>query len=144
MEQESVKRIPLPTFTDPRGSLTAIELAETIPFPVRRIFYIRDVPSGVARAGHATYSPEAIFCVAGRCRIRLRGGEQDTDILLDSPREGLCLPPLTWRSLFDFSNDCVLLCLSDRPYDKEDYINDFDAYLQLKRQNANEKGSCLI
>ena len=125
--------IPLPTFTEERGSLTAVDFAENSPFPVSRIFYIYGVPAGFKRGEHATRSPEFLICLSGSCRLRIHNGQQETAVTLSSPREGYYIPPLTWRTLDSFSEDCLLLCFSDRPYDAGECITDFNDFLALKR-----------
>lgn len=138
MEQENGRRIPLPTFTDPRGSLTAIDLAQEAPFAVRRVFYIYGVTPGATRGDHATRDPEFIICLSGRCRMRLHDGKRESVVLLSSPREGYYLPPMVWRTFDSFSEDCVLLCFSDRPYRPEDCVTDFDEFLALKNKNDTD------
>ena len=125
--------IPLPTFTEERGSLSVVDFAEFAPFAVKRFFYIYGVPYDAVRGNHATYSPEFIICISGGCRLRLHDGDRETAVTFSSPREGYYVPPLTWRSLDGFSKDCILLCFSDRPYSTGDLIESFTEFLALKR-----------
>lgn len=135
MEQNIGRWIPLPTFTDPRGNLTAIDLAQTAPFEVRRVFYIYGMPPGATRGDHAAFDPEFIVCLSGHCRMTIHDGKSETVVPLSSPGKGYFLPPLLWRKFDSFSEDCVLLCFSDRAYRTEDCIRNFDDFLALKSGN---------
>lgn len=132
MEDGIGARIAIPAFTDSRGSLSVVELQRAIPFQVQRVFYLHGVPQGAVRGNHATYSPEFLICAAGSCRVRLNDGQRETEELFSAAGQGILLPPLTWRSFSDFSDDCLLLCFSDRPYADGDIIRDFDLFLKLK------------
>ena len=132
MEYTIGGRVTIPTVTDPRGSLSVVELKDAVPFQVQRVFYLHGVPQGAVRGDHATYSPEFLICAAGSCRIRLNDGQRETEELFSAAGQGILLPPLTWRSFSDFSEDCLLLCFSDRPYEDADIIRDFDLFLKLK------------
>lgn len=111
--------VPLPTFTDARGSLTVIE--RELPFPVRRVYYIYDVRA--ERGGHRhknTY--QAFVCVKGRCVVFWDNGEESGEVVLDRPDRLLLVPPQDWHVMRDFSPDAVLLVLASHPFDPEDYI----------------------
>ena len=136
MEYTIGSRIEIPTFTDPRGSLSAVELQHALPFQVQRVFFLHGVPEGAVRGNHATYSPEFLICAAGSCRVRLNDGQRETEELLSAGAQGILIPPLTWRSFSCFSDDCLLICFSDRPYGDEDIIRDFDRFLQLTRNET--------
>ena len=132
MEDGIGVRVAIPTVTDSRGSLSVVELQEAVPFQVQRVFFLHGVPQGAVRGNHATYSPEFLICAAGSCRIRLNDGQRETEELFSAADQGILLAPLTWRSFSDFSEDCLLICFSDRPYADGDIIRDFDLFLKLK------------
>ena len=132
MEDTIGGRVTIPTVTDSCGSLSVVELKDAVPFQVQRAFFLHGVPQGAVRGNHATYSPEFLICAAGSCLIRLNDGRRETEEVISAAGQGILLPPLTWRSFSDFSDDCLLLCFSDRPYADGDIIRDFDLFLKLK------------
>ena len=136
MEYTIGARIEIPTFADSRGCLGVVELQKIIPFQVQRVFFLHEVPKEAVRGNHATYSPEFLICAAGSCRVRLNDGQRETEELLSASAKGLLIPPLTWRSLSDFSDNCLLICFSDRPYGDEDIIRDFDLFRKLKHNGT--------
>lgn len=136
MEKEIGIHVAIPTFTDLRGNLSVAELQKTVPFRVQRVFYLYGVPQGAVRGDHATFSPEFVICAAGSCKIRLNDGETETEELLSSPASGILIPPLTWRTFSCFSEDCLLICFSDRPYREDDIIRDFDRFRKLRESAA--------
>lgn len=135
MKSETIKIIPIPTFSESRGNLSVLDFADVIPFPVKRAFYIYGVSPTEKRGDHATCSPEFIVCLSGHCLLTAHNGCKSTQINLCNPKEGYYLPSKTWRILSNFSPDCILLCFSDRPYDKKDYIHDFNSFLQSTQHN---------
>ena len=124
-------------FADDRGKLTAIEGGRTIPFEIRRIFFLYDLTPGAVRGDHATMNDQCIVAVAGSCRIYTHDGEKETVYDLDGPMCGLYVPAMIWRRIFDCSDGCVLAVLSDKHYSPEDYVRDFDTYLRLRTDRKN-------
>jgi dTDP-4-dehydrorhamnose 3,5-epimerase-like enzyme len=121
---------------DERGGLVALELGigKTIPFQVRRVYYIHRTEEGVSRGFHAHRNLEQVaICVSGRCRIVLDDGNRREETWLDSPLKGLIIGNLTWRELHDFSPDCVVLVLASEHYDESDYIRSYDDFLERAR-----------
>ncbi len=123
--------IKIPVFTDERGALGAPWSPNIIPFEIKRCFYIFGSHSGAKRADHATYSCEFIICINGNCVVATDNGSIKDRFELDAPDKGLYLPGLVWRELFIKSDDCVLLCFSDKPYLKSDYLNDKNDFYDI-------------
>ncbi len=114
------------------GELIAIEALHDIPFEIKRIFYIYDVSGDVSRGAHAhRNSNQLLICVHGSCEIILDDGNRREYITLDSPQTGLLQPRLVWGEMQKFSEDAVLMVLSDSYYDPDDYIHDYDELRKL-------------
>ncbi|WP_231420922.1 MULTISPECIES: FdtA/QdtA family cupin domain-containing protein [unclassified Sphingomonas] len=121
----------LPVLGDHRGSLIAIEGGSTVPFDVKRIYYIFGTQPGVERGFHAHVALRQLaVCVAGSCEMILDDGRERTTYLLDRPDRGLLIQAMMWREMRNFSADAVLLVLADHAYDEADYIRDYDRFLE--------------
>ncbi|WP_151802434.1 sugar 3,4-ketoisomerase [Acinetobacter guillouiae] len=126
-----VKLIDLPCFGDERGGLVAIESNQSIPFEVKRLYYIFNTlakPRGFH--AHIDLSQVAI-CLKGSCRFILDNGHSKDEVILNDPTQGLIIESLTWREMHDFSEDCVLLVLASGHFDESDYIRDYKEFKQL-------------
>lgn len=124
--------IELKELGDERGLLTVIEENVSIPFEIKRVFYIYGTKVNVRRGFHAHYKTrQALVCVSGSCKVFLDNIERTTDVLLDSPNKVLILEPNDWHEMYDFSPDCVLLVLASHLYDSEDYIRDYDKFVEV-------------
>jgi dTDP-4-dehydrorhamnose 3,5-epimerase len=132
-----VRQIPLTVRGDDRGSLIAIEGPHdtgtgTIPFAIRRVYYIFNTTPGVVRGQHAHRQlDQLLVATSGQCRIVTDTGLQRQDTLLNSPATGLYLNGTVWREMHDFSADCVLMVLASEPYTPDDYIWDYQEFLHL-------------
>lgn len=116
--------IDLKTFTDKRGNLTVIE--KSIPFDIKRIFYIYGVDDSV-RGGHRHHKTiQAAICIQGRCRITNNNGKISEQFELDAPHKCLILEPSDWHQMDQFSADAILMVLASEYYDASDYI--FEPY----------------
>ncbi|MEA3222843.1 MAG: FdtA/QdtA family cupin domain-containing protein [Thermodesulfobacteriota bacterium] len=116
---------------DQRGSLIAIEGDTTIPFSIKRIYYIFDTKEGVRRGYHAHKKlRQVLICVRGSCKILLDNGKEKKVIPLDKPSRGLLIEQLIWREMYDFTSDCVLLVLASDYYNENDYIRDYSVFLE--------------
>ena len=125
-----IKLVDLPSFGDERGGLIAIESHKSIPFQIKRLYYIFGTQSGVSRGFHAHYNLKQIaVCVKGSCRMILDDGQHREEVWLDTPNKGLLIGDLVWREMHDFSDDCVLLVLASEHYDEADYIRDYDEFI---------------
>lgn len=122
--------ITLPKIVDPRGNLTVAEGA-SLPFPIRRAYWVYDVPGGESRGGHAHKSLwQLLVAVSGSFSVTLDNGKRKETILLNHPWQGLIIRNNTWRTLDDFSSGAVCLCLASEKYDEDDYIRDYDEFLK--------------
>ncbi len=117
---------------DERGSLVALETYKTVPFDVKRVYYIFGTKPGVSRGFHAHRALQQLaVCVTGTFRMVLDDGHQREDVWLDSPTKGLLIGDLVWREMHDFSPDCVLLVLASEFYNEADYIRSYDEFKRI-------------
>jgi hypothetical protein len=117
--------IELPKFLDPRGNLTFIEGEAHIPFPIRRAYWIYDVPGGERRGGHAYRElEEFIVALSGSFEVVVDDGANPRTFGLNRSYVGLYVPGRLWRALENFSTNAVCLILASRAYDEADYIRD--------------------
>lgn len=121
---------------DSRGQLIALEALKDIPFEIKRVYYIYDTKANVTRGFHAHKNlKQVLICVSGSCKILLDDGKEKSVVPLNSPTEGLFLSHNIWREMFDFSPDAVLLVLASEHYDENDYIRDYDEFLNFVKNN---------
>ena len=120
---------------DERGSLIAIEAEKSVPFPVRRVYYIFATKKGVERGFHAHKALNQVaVAVTGSCEMVLDDGQSKATVLLDSSEKGVLIGPGMWRVMRNFSSDCVLLVLADQHYDEADYIRDYEEFKKWVNQ----------
>lgn len=120
--------ITFPKITDPRGNLTVAE-RDSLPFAIRRAYWVYDVPGGESRGGHAHKSLwQLLVATSGSFTVTLDDGEHTEKYLLNHPWQGLVIKNNTWRTLDDFSSGAVCLCLASEEYDEDDYIRDYDEF----------------
>lgn len=118
-----VQWINFASLGDERGSLVALESGKTVPFEIKRVYYIFGTQPGVARGFHAHRKLRQVaVCVTGKCRMVLDDGKMREEAWLDSPNKGLVINEMVWREMHEFSSDCVLLVLASEHYDETDYI----------------------
>ena len=111
------------------GRLVVLESNKDIPFDIKRIFYIYDVEAEAVRGLHANRKSSFFFiCVAGSCNIEIDNGFEKHGCILDKPSLGLHCPKGYWKKMFDFSQDAILLVLSDETYDEDEYIRDYEVF----------------
>ncbi len=123
--------ISFPPLGDDRGSLVALEAHKTIPFDVKRVYYIFGTQPGVSRGFHAHRALKQVaVCVTGKCRMVLDDGKRRDEVWLDAPTKGLLIGDLVWREMHDFSPDCVLLVLASEHYNEADYIRSYEEFKQ--------------
>jgi len=117
---------------DHRGQLVAIEGKDDVPFDIKRVFYIYDTQKDVPRGNHAHYkTKQYLIAVNGSCKVTLDNGKKEQTFNLDEPNKGLFQDALIWGSMHDFSDDCVLLVFADNHYKSEDYITDYNDFLEV-------------
>ena len=136
MKKTLNERCPIIEFADlgdERGKLVVIEGSQTIPFEIKRVFYIYGSDPDVVRGRHANRRSEFVLInVAGTSKVRVidRKGNEMV-IHLKRPHTGVYIPAMVWKDMYDFSPDSVLLVLSSEHYDPAEYIRDFDEYLKV-------------
>lgn len=136
MENKILKELEFQNNNDGRGELVIIENSKIIPFDIKRLFYIYDVKDDKSRGNHANKDSEFVMiALKGSVKIKVDNGEKKEDILLNNPKKGIHIPKLTWKEMYDFSEDCILLVLSNNHYDATEYIKEYNEFLEY----ANEK-----
>ena len=126
------KIIDLPRFYDLRGNLSFIEEDTHVPFKIRRVYWIYDVPGGEQRGGHAfRETSELIVSLSGSFDVVLKDGTMDWKFTLNRSYYGVLVPKLVWRMLEKFSTNSLALILSSTDYSEDDYIRYWSEYIQL-------------
>lgn len=114
---------------DNYGSLIPVETFDSIPFGIKRVYYIYDVEDGRRRGFHShRYLHQALICVHGNVKILVKTPFEEENVLLDKPDKALLIGPMVWREMYDFSPDAVLLVLASEHYTPSDYIRDYSVY----------------
>lgn len=115
------------------GNITVVENNKTVPFDVKRAYYLYDVPGGESRGGHAHKNLyQLIVAASGSFSVTLDDGNVKRTFTLNRPYQGLLVVPGIWRTLDDFSSGSVCLVLASEKYDPEDYIRDYDLFKKKK------------
>jgi len=123
--------IELPKITDPRGNLTFIEGDHHVPFDIRRVYYLYDVPGGAERGGHAHKElSQLIVAMSGSFDVLLDDGREKRRFHLNRSYYGLYVCPMIWRELDNFSSGSVCMVLASNRYDEADYYRDYDQFLK--------------
>ena len=124
-----VREIELPQIHDPRGDLTFVEGGNHLPFEIRRVYYLYNVPVDAERGGHAHKELEqVIFALSGSFRIKIDDGTSQSEYWLRDPRKGLHISKLIWREMDSFSQGAVCMVLASLPYDESDYFRCYDEF----------------
>jgi dTDP-4-dehydrorhamnose 3,5-epimerase-like enzyme len=127
--------LDLPKISDPRGNLTFIEESRHIPFDIKRVYYLYDVPGGESRGGHAHQKLEQfVIAASGSFDVVVDDGAEQKRFFLNRSYYGLYIPRLIWREMENFSSGSICLVLASEPYDESDYYRDYGAYLQAVRE----------
>lgn len=114
------------------GFLVPLELGNNIPFEIKRIFYIYDIPYDSSRGAHAYYNTEQVLiCINGSLKINCFDGINENTYELNRHDEALYVSPKVWRTTFEHSSDAVLLVLSSLEYNEADYIRDYNEFLEV-------------
>ena len=131
------RTIPLPKIRDDRGNLSFIEVGRPVPFIIQRTYWIYDVPGGEVRGGHAYKELQEFFvALSGSFDIVLDDGKERKVVSLNRSYFGLYVPNMIWRHLENFATNSVCLILASLPYSKEDYIRDYESYLEANRRTG--------
>ena len=133
------KIINLPKIVDPRGNLTVAEQLKDVPFDIKRAYWVYDVPGGESRGGHAHIRlKQFIIALSGSFHVTLDDGDEKQTYLMNHPWQALLIETGIWRTLDDFSSGAVCLVLASEPYEEDDYIYDYDEFLQYKGRVIRE------
>lgn len=125
------KIISLPKISDPRGNLSFIEGKKHIPFEIKRVYYLYDMPAESERGAHGHKELEQLIVpLAGSFEIVVDNGVEKQTFSLRKPWEGLYIPPMMWRELKNFSSGVVCLVLASAYYDEKDYYRDYKEFLK--------------
>ena len=132
-----IKTISFKALGDERGSLVSLEGNKSVPFDIKRVYYIFGTKEGISRGFHAHRNLKQVaVCVIGSCRFILDNGNQRDEVVLDKSTTGLLIDNLIWREIYDFSPDCVLMVLANEHYNESDYIRDYQSFI---KEVKNEK-----
>ena len=129
MIHELYRKLQFPDLGDERGKLVVAEGELDIPFAIKRVFYIYGSDDTIVRGQHANRESEFVLInVAGSSKVMITDGENREIVELNRPMEGVYIPRMIWKEMYDFSPDSVLLVLASTHYDGSEYIRDFEAY----------------
>lgn len=129
MPLSDTRIIDLPKISDPRGNLTFIEGDRHIPFAIKRVFYLYDVPGGATRAGHALRTcHQFLVAISGSFDVILNDGERSRRYHLNRSYYGLYIPPFIWREMDNFSSGSVCAVLASEAFNEADYFRDFEKF----------------
>lgn len=129
---QNCKILSIPKIEDPRGNLSVIE-NNVIPFEIKRVYYLYDVPSGAERGGHShKEQKEFLVALSGSFDVILNDGNQQKTVTLNKPFEGLLITNGIWRELKNFSSGAVCLVIASDVFSEEDYIREFEDFLATK------------
>lgn len=137
------KIIPLDRHhSDRQGDLSVVEGLNGIPFPIRRIYYLYDIPGGTTRGGHAHKNLYQILVAAsGSFTVVLDDGTHRQSVTLNQPDQALLIVPGIWRELENFSSGSVCLCIASEKYDESDYLRDYDNFLLFRNHTITNMSS---
>lgn len=121
--------------SDRKGNLSVVENGVTLPFDVRRVYYLYDVPGGESRGAHAHKElSQLIVAASGSFNVVLDDGKCKRTFFLNRPNMGLYVKPGMWRDLCDFSSGAVCMVLASHPYDESDYIRDYNEFTKFRNE----------
>jgi hypothetical protein len=139
MNLKDVKLLQLPKILDDRGNLSFFQNFDQIPFEIKRVYWIYDVPGGEHRGGHAYRAlQEVIIALSGSFDLVLNDGKQETKFTLNRSYNAIYVPSLIWRQLENFSTNSLALIVADTFYNSEDYIRDFKEFQSIKHETKGE------
>lgn len=130
--KERCKIINFSDLGDERGKLVVVEGGQSIPFDIKRVFYIYESDNNVVRGKHANKESEFVLInVAGNSKVRITDSKEELIVELNKPMMGVYIPKMIWKDMYDFSKDSVLLVLANTHYDGNEYIRNYDEYVEI-------------
>lgn len=140
MGLDDCRIIDFPKITDPRGNLTFVEGGNHIPFDIKRVYYLYDVPGGAERGGHAHKKlQQVIIAMSGSFDVVLDDGTAQKRIHLNRSYYGLYVPTMMWREIDNFSSGSVCMVLASELYEESDYFRDYHAFMQAVKARDSLK-----
>ena len=131
--------IDIPKIEDRRGNLSVVEEFKNVPFHIARAYWLYDVPAGAMRGGHAHKRlKQLLIALSGSFTVTLDDGHEKRKILLNRPYQGLLIETGIWRTIDDFSSGAVCLVLASEPFDEEDYIREYNSYINYKQKKCSK------
>lgn len=125
--------LTLPKNHQLNGNLTSITNSQEVPFDIKRIYYLYDVPGGNSRGGHAHKDLyQIMIALSGSFSVTLDDGKLKRNFLLNQPYQGLLIPPGLWRDLDNFSSGSICMVLASEVYDENDYFRDYEKFIDWK------------
>lgn len=122
----------LPRINNRSGNITAIQNREEIPFDIKRIFYLYDIPGGESRGAHAHKKcHQFLVAASGSFEVQLDDGKVKKTVMLNQPYRGVHIPPGIWASEINFSSGAICLVLASHKYDEDDYLRNYNEYLKF-------------
>ena len=138
MNIDNCQILDLPRINDPRGNLTFVEANRHIPFDMRRVYYLYDVPGGAERGGHAHKNlHQFIIAMSGSFDIHIDDGVEKKTVHMNRSYYGLYLCPMIWREIDNFSSGAVCLVLASEYFDESDYYRNYDEFV-IAAQEVNK------
>lgn len=138
MTSNKCKLIDLPKISDPRGNLSFIEGTVHIPFDIKRVYFLYDVPGGSYRGSHAHRDLEQfVVAMSGSFDVHADDGFTRTTFHLNRSYYGLFLPRMTWRELSNFSSGAVCVVLASKRFSEDDYIRNYEEFIGLVKAHEN-------
>ena len=129
MSLQDCKIVTLPKIADARGNLTFVEAERHVPFPIKRVYYLYDVPGGESRGGHAHRQLEQfVIAASGSFDVVLDDGRERRSFFLNRSYYGLYIPRMVWRELVNFSSGSVCFVLASEYFEESDYYRDYDSF----------------
>ncbi|MGA4446382.1 sugar 3,4-ketoisomerase [Ectopseudomonas chengduensis] len=114
---------------DERGHLTVVESTKSIPFEIKRVYYLTNLSPELPRGFHAHKElQQAAVCLSGSCKVLLDNGQEKQWVALNSPSKAIRIEPMVWHEMQDFSDDCVFLVFASDFYNEADYIRDYSEF----------------
>ena len=129
---DDTRMIDIPKIHNKRGNLAVVEQG-TIPFAIKRVYYLYDVPSHAERGGHAHKEEQKLLvALSGSFEVVLKDGIHERTVTLNKPNSGLYIPAGIWREIQNFSSGSVCLAIASTQFDEQDYIRDYDDFKSFK------------